>query len=150
MRFHNYRNNTVQRRNILEKKDKSTFNSWLFVQHRFFMPGSKFAGSYLFSYKYYLLNVAIHLPHLQKVGLVFNRCQRSSPDQARELPWGSGCHLSGRRSLHYPDHTKQESHVGPRHAAAHPHVHGLWLHGPAGKPHCIRHVLWHIIRNDSF
>lgn len=61
-----------------------------------------------------------------------SRRQRSSPDQAWELPRGSGCHLSGRRPLHHPDHAEQEGHLRPGHAAAHPHVHGLWLHGQTG------------------
>lgn len=61
------------------------------------------------------------------------RGQWSPPDQARELPWRSGCHLGGGRALHHPHHAEQEGVVRPGDAAAHPDLHGLWLHGQTGE-----------------
>lgn len=64
---------------------------------------------------------------------LFLRSQWSPPDQTWELSWRSRCHFSGRRPFYHPHHSQQEGHLSPGHAAAYPHVYGLWLHGQTGE-----------------
>lgn len=80
-----------------------------------------------------LHGLLVHLLSRRVTWSVSIRGQWSPPDQAWEFPWRSGCHISGRRPLHHPHHPQQEGLVCAGHAAAHPHLHGVWIYGPTGQ-----------------